>query len=375
MSDLQRNLLKSKLPSLPNQLSNPTQSRFAGLVPKRKAKNYEPISWNEYFEHCKDIKVKDNSFRFYTSGSSGPILLLLHGGGHSALSWALFVKSITKMCECQAVAVDFRGHGNTVTTDDTDMSADTLASDIANALKVYMEDLPPVVMLGHSMGGAIAVHIGVQGLIPTLKGLAVIDVVEGTALDALSSMGSFIRSRPQAFTSLEHAIEWSIRSGQLKNLESAKVSMPGQLKRISKSIDTKDEVESDPVVNENILEEDETPLPTQGSSTTSKGEYYTWRVDLTKTEPFWKGWFENMSSLFLSCPVPKLLLLAGIDRLDKTLTIGQMQGKFQMQVLGNVGHMVHEDKPDSVAEIILGFLTRQQLTQPKQGVKRHMPAC
>ena len=25
------------------------------------------------------------------------------------------------------------------------------------------------------------------------------------------------------------------------------------------------------------------------------------------------GWFENMSSLFLSCPVPKLLLLAGIE--------------------------------------------------------------
>lgn len=30
-----------------------------------------------------------------------------------------------------------------------------------------------------SMGGAIAVHVGVQGLLPTLIGLAVIDVVEG----------------------------------------------------------------------------------------------------------------------------------------------------------------------------------------------------
>lgn len=29
------------------------------------------------------------------------------------------------------------------------------------------------------MGGAIAVHIGVQELIPTLRGVAVIDVVEG----------------------------------------------------------------------------------------------------------------------------------------------------------------------------------------------------
>ena len=38
------------------------------------------------------------------------------------------------------------------------------------------------------------------------------------------------------------------------------------------------------------------------------------------------GWFEGLSKLFLSCTVPKLLLLAGVDRLDKDLTIGQMQG-------------------------------------------------
>lgn len=31
------------------------------------------------------------------------------------------------------------------------------------------------------MGGAIAVHVGVQRLLPSLVGLAVIDVVEGKA--------------------------------------------------------------------------------------------------------------------------------------------------------------------------------------------------
>ena len=56
---------------------------------------------------------------------------------------------------------------------------------------------------------------------------------------------------------------------------------------------------------------------------------YVWRVNLFKSEPFWKSWFENLSKLFLSAPSNgRLLLLAGIDRLDKDLTIGQMQGKF-----------------------------------------------
>eukprot|EP00794_Sanderia_malayensis_P006968 gene6968-7753_t len=58
------------------------------------------------------------------------------------------------------------------------------------------------------MGGAIAVHVAVAKLLPTLVGLVVIDVVEGTALRALSAMDGFLKSRPQAFSSLEQSIEW-----------------------------------------------------------------------------------------------------------------------------------------------------------------------
>ena len=35
-------------------------------------------------------------------------------------------------------------------------------------------------------------------------------------------------------------------------------------------------------------------------------------------------------------------MLAGTDRLDKELMIGQMQGKFQQAVVPGVGHMLHE---------------------------------
>ena len=59
-----------------------------------------------------------------------------------------------------------------------------------------------------SMGGAIAVHTAIRDLVPSLSGLVVIDVVEGTALEALSSMQSFLRGRPKVFKSIEHAIEW-----------------------------------------------------------------------------------------------------------------------------------------------------------------------
>lgn len=65
--------------------------------------------------------------------------------------------------------------------------------------------------------------------------------------------------------------------------------------------------------------------------------------------------------------VPKILVLAGTDRLDRSLTIGQMQGKFQMMVLRNTGHAIQEDVPDELARIILGFIDRNCITA--SGVK------
>lgn len=43
---------------------------------------------------CRFPWLLDYIFRIYCSGSHGPVLLLLHGGGHSALSWAVFTVSI-----------------------------------------------------------------------------------------------------------------------------------------------------------------------------------------------------------------------------------------------------------------------------------------
>lgn len=94
---------------------------------------------------------------------------------------------------------------------------------------MYPDGAPDIMLVGHSMGGAICVHIAHMELVPTLIGCVVIDVVEGTAMEALASMQSFLRSRPQHFKSIQQAIEWSVRSGQIRNVASAKVSMPGQI--------------------------------------------------------------------------------------------------------------------------------------------------
>lgn len=102
---------------------------------------------------------------------------------------------------------------------------------------------------------------------------------------------------------------------------------------------------------------------------------YTWRIDLGKTEPHWSKWFTDLSNKFLDVPVSKLLVLAGVDRLDRNLTVGQMQGKFQMQILPQAGHAVHEDVPEKMAEVMATFLIRNKFAVAKEDFLPSFPAC
>ena len=213
-------------------------------------------------------------------------------------------------------------------------------------------------------------------------------------MDALAGMQNFLRSRPSKFKSLPYAIEWSMRSGQVRNIESARVSMPGQLKSITSGKCAIHEIDSTASPDENsgskhrfqpansIAEEQEeedgttvnNPAPPSVQDPKPSGEF-TWRIDLTETESHWTSWFEGLSGKFLSVPAAKLLLLAGVDRLDRDLTVGQMQGKFQLQVLPQAGHAVHEDVPDKVADVLATFLVRNKFAQPKDQFHRTFPAC
>lgn len=78
---------------------------------------------------------------------------------------------------------------------------------------------------------------------------------------------------------------------------------------------------------EDVIQEEETAsMPPPVHCNTPDNKKYTWRIDLAKTEQYWSGWFKGLSSAFLNVAAPKMLLLAGVDRLDRELTVGQMQG-------------------------------------------------
>ncbi|XP_065313210.1 protein phosphatase methylesterase 1-like isoform X4 [Gordionus sp. m RMFG-2023] len=338
--------------------------------------NFEPTSWEKYFDHKDGILIGDNKFNVYTKGILGPVLFFIHGGGFSGLSWALLVEDLSKLIDCRYISMDLRGHGETQTMDDLDLSIETLTKDVLGVLTyLFSATNTNIILVGHSMGGGVAAHVAEEGVsqsIDFIKGIILVDVVEGTAIDALSGMQSYLRSRPKSFDSVTKAIEWSVKNGQIKNVDSAKVSVPGELKKINYSSPEYAEFSnshkhSNPAgkyssIPENCELDDVHMFPAiQKPTEDSTKSVYVWRAQLDKSGKFWEGWFKGLSKMFINLPIPKLLILAGVDHLDKELTIAQMQGKFQMVILSRCGHSVHEDLPDEVAGVVASFLAKHKM--------------
>ncbi|KAI7284371.1 protein phosphatase methylesterase 1 [Hortaea werneckii] len=303
-----------------------------------------PTHWTNYFaqelylDHADPAQGAKAQYHVYltppTDVQKGPLFICHHGAGASGLSFAIFAGEVLKRIPGAGIlSLEARAHGSIVAKQDNeqeeivDFSLPTLTQDALNMIKLTQTTMnwptiPPSVLVGHSLGGAICTQLAVDFALGTqIIGYAVIDVVEGSAIEALQHMRTYLSSRPKMFGTVDEAIQWHLRSRTVRDQRSAEASVPSLLIQ------------------------------------TPSGKY-TWRTDLNATAPWWEDWFKGMSGKFLKGRGAKLLILAGTDRLDKDLMIGQMQGKFQLQVIPEAGHFVQEDVPEKAAQLLVEFFKR-----------------
>ncbi|CAG9971567.1 unnamed protein product [Clonostachys byssicola] len=322
-------------------IPSPNQKLFARPQSFARGRTLEQIPWTTYFERELYLHQPENSgivYHAYLSSpvEKGPLFVMHHGAGSSGLSFAVVSSEIRKRLPSAGIlAIDCRGHGSTTAPEgpDLDLRLETLSSDLHAVIQLTKsemrwQELPPIMLVGHSLGGAVVTELAKSGKLGTsLLGYAVLDVVEGSAMDALQSMQTYLSTRPGGFVSLEAGIEWHVRSRTIRNSISARTSVPALL-----------------VLPENRQENDTRP--------------WKWRTNLAASQPFWEDWFVGLSKKFLGAKGGKLLLLAGTDRLDTELTIGQMQGKYALQVFPEAGHFIHEDLPEKTAVSLVDFYRR-----------------
>ncbi|KAJ0405786.1 hypothetical protein P43SY_003636 [Pythium insidiosum] len=285
--------------------------------------------WRRYFDAREDVALPNGDvFRTYRAGASGPNIVLLHGGGYTSMTWCLVTALLKNYFTIHTI--DLRGHGATRTANDDDLSIATLVQDVVDVLAAVLppvddqadaSERPQTVLAGHSLGGAVAVRVAATERVPSLVGVMVIDVVEGTALASLEHMHQILARRPKSFSSVDEAVNWALHSGTVRNSDAAAVSIPSQLSK-------------------------------------QENGKLGWRTDLKKSAPYWRDWFIGLSEQFLSLTPAKILVLAGSDRLDTALMRGQMMGKFELRLLYGSGHCIQEDCPDQLAKALVEFCSR-----------------
>eukprot|EP01056_Protomagalhaensia_sp_Gyna25_P000577 Protomagalhaensia_sp_Gyna_25__576@NODE_1270_length_1994_cov_695_013811_g1012_i0_p1_GENE_NODE_1270_length_1994_cov_695_013811_g1012_i0NODE_1270_length_1994_cov_695_013811_g1012_i0_p1_ORF_typecomplete_len337_score54_15Abhydrolase_6/PF12697_7/8_7e29Hydrolase_4/PF12146_8/7_6e18Thioesterase/PF00975_20/2_5e15Abhydrolase_1/PF00561_20/7_4e12Abhydrolase_2/PF02230_16/1_3e05Chlorophyllase2/PF12740_7/3_9e05Peptidase_S15/PF02129_18/7_7e05Lipase_3/PF01764_25/7_4e05AXE1/PF05448_12/0_00033DUF818/PF05677_12/0_00 len=315
-------------------------------TPSTESNEPRPL-WSQYFRDQDLLSTKEgNQFNCYFGGPwndpppGSPLLICFHGAGHTGLSFAL----LSKLVEDHYVtaAFDMRHHGLTRCSEEDDLSVDRLVDDgvaVVEAVNAKVGGTLPLVLCGHSLGGAIAARVAER--LESQGGLRVfavmlLDILEGLALEALPQNEIFLQKYPKSFPDLDAAIGWSLKT-ILRSRESASLSIPSQL-----------------------MWNQETRTWYAMKGLWNPYHYRVWRVDLASTSRFWRGWFEGLTAIFLGLKASKVLILAGTphDRLDNQMTIAYMQGKFQLISLPKTGHIIQEDQSQSVAHTLIDFAER-----------------
>jgi protein phosphatase methylesterase 1 len=209
-------------------------------------------------------------------------------------------------------------------------SAETLVQDMAELLQAMLspggvlaqQDSDKVersiLLVGHSLGGAIAIRLAAlysstTATAPTtvrvnIKGVVCIDVAEGTAMASLPHMAAVIAAMPQTFSSTEAAVMWHVKTGAIRSYEAAQITVPSRLIATG-TVTTTSTTASSAAATAAVS----VAHKTEGSESEQQQqqqqqlhEEVRWRTDLLTSEQYWSGWFSGLSSMFLSLKIPKV---------------------------------------------------------------------
>ena len=247
----------------------------------------------------------------YTEQGSGQTLLVLHGLFGAGNNWNQIGKSLAD--DYRVIQVDLRNHGQSFHDDRMDYP--TMAADIWTLMDHL--DLKSTLMLGHSMGGKVAMECALQHP-ERIEKLIVVDIA------------------PVAYESRHHAVFDGIRSVDLPHLHQRKDAETHLSAHIN-----------DPIVIQFLM---------KGLHRTPAG--FQWRFNASILEqhyaeliaaPAATGVF-NGPTLFIKGMLSDYILP------DHKAAIAQRFPNAQAKLIAGAGHWPHAEKPRLLLLMVNQFL-------------------
>ena len=276
---------------------------------------YEEIPINELAEsEDRFIIIEENQMRYRVFGEqNNPNIVLIHGFGNSINTWRKIVPDLKQ--HYRVIALDLLGFG----LSDKPVQYDYSNKNQARTISLFAEaiDLDQYIIGGHSLGGAIAVHVALNdlkttGLVLFNPGIITTGVPEFSRY--LNLIFPFARVTAKQFSKRE------FREQFLKN----------------SFIDTS-------IVTDEVMDSIMLGTKTEGY------------MDGT-TSMMSKFYVANEKELLPDIDIPTLIIFGQEDRtksLEEAITLNQNIKGSKLALIEKVGHYVHEEAPFSVSKNII----------------------
>lgn len=261
-----------------------------------------------------------------------PLLVLVHGGRDHARSWDWVARELRS--DWHVIAPDLRGHGDSSWVRGGHYTLHEFVLDLAQLLNLL--DLFPVTLIGHSLGGAIALQYA--GIYPER-------VQKLVAIEGLGPSPAMIKQL-RAENSWERTDDWIRRVREFAGRQPRRyASIDAAAKRMLE-------------MNSFLSEEQAHHLTVHGVARNEDGSYswkfdnyvrvfYPQRYDFAEVRETWAR---------IECPT---LLIRGMASWASDPSVDGRMDAFRNARLENVaeaGHWVHHDRLDEVLRLVREFL-------------------
>ena len=266
-------------------------------------------------------------------GNQGaPPLVLLHGGRDHCRNWDWVAAALRH--DWHVLAPDLRGHGDSQWSPDGNYAIAGFVYDLAQL--VHQQELAPVTIVAHSLGGMIALRYA--GIYPDLV----------RKLIAIEGLGA----------SPKRLAEWSKRgiAERMQSWIGEQRALSGRMPRRYASIE--EAFKRMQEVNKHLSPEQARHLTQHGVNQNEDGTY-SWKFDnYVRADPPYEMTTAEIEGLWQRIACPTLLVYGRESRASNPLMDGRARHFRDGRVvtLDNAGHWVHHDQLAAFLDLIGGFL-------------------